>query len=153
MKLAMNGALTIGTLDGANIEIRDAVGHENFYVFGLSAEQIAEKTARGRSSYDEYLSHVELKAAIDSLISGIFHSDKNLFSPIFHMLVSHGDHYFHLADFDSYRHAQYQALTDYSDTYSWHKRALNTISGMGDFSSDRTILGYSKDIWGEANLK
>ncbi|EKN4690185.1 glycogen/starch/alpha-glucan phosphorylase [Yersinia ruckeri] len=153
MKLAMNGALTIGTLDGANIEIRDAVGHENFYVFGLSAEQIAEKTAKGRSSYDEYLSHVELKAAIDSLISGTFHSDKNLFSPIFHMLVSHGDHYFHLADFDSYRHAQYQALTDYSDTYSWHKRALNTISGMGDFSSDRTILGYSKDIWGEANIK
>ncbi|VFS46894.1 Maltodextrin phosphorylase [Budvicia aquatica] len=79
MKLAMNGALTIGTLDGANIEIRDAVGHENFYSFGLSAHQIAEQRAAGRSSYDEYLSHAELKATIDSLISGTFHSDKNLF--------------------------------------------------------------------------
>lgn len=153
MKLAMNGALTIGTLDGANIEIRDAVGHENFYVFGLSAEQIAEQRAKGRSSYDEYLSNTELKETVDSLISGAFHADKNLFSPIYHMLVSHGDHYFHLADFDSYCHAQYQALTDYSDTFSWHKRALNTISGMGEFSSDRTIRGYSKDIWGEGNLK
>ncbi len=153
MKLAMNGALTIGTLDGANIEIRDAVGHENFYSFGLSAHQIAEQRAAGRSSYDEYLSHAELKATIDSLISGTFHSDKNLFSPIFHMLVSHGDHYFHLADFDSYYHAQSQALADYSDTYSWHQRALRTISGMGEFSSDRTIRGYSADIWGIDSLK
>lgn len=153
MKLAMNGALTIGTLDGANIEIRDAVGHENFYVFGLSAEEIAEQRANGRSSYDKYLSHTEIKETVDLLISGTFHPNKNLFLPIFHMLVNHGDHYFHLDDFDSYCHAQYQALTDYSDTYSWHKRVLNTISGMGEFSSDRTIRGYSKDIWGEGNFK
>lgn len=153
MKLAMNGALTIGTLDGANIEIRDAVGHENFYVFGLSAEEIAEQRANGRSSYDKYLSHPEIKETVDLLISGTFHPNKNLFLPIFHMLVNHGDHYFHLDDFDSYCHAQYQALTDYSDTYSWHKRVLNTISGMGEFSSDRTIRGYSKDIWGEGNFK
>ncbi|MDN0121079.1 glycogen/starch/alpha-glucan phosphorylase [Yersinia frederiksenii] len=153
MKLAMNGALTIGTLDGANIEIRDAVGHENFYVFGLSAEEIAEQRANRRSSYDKYLSHPEIKETVDLLISGTFHPNKNLFLPIFHMLVNHGDHYFHLDDFDSYCHAQYQALTDYSDTYSWHKRVLNTISGMGEFSSDRTIRGYSKDIWGEGNFK
>ncbi|VFS46895.1 Maltodextrin phosphorylase [Budvicia aquatica] len=69
------------------------------------------------------------------------------------MLVSHGDHYFHLADFDSYYHAQSQALADYSDTYSWHQRALRTISGMGEFSSDRTIRGYSADIWGIDSLK
>lgn len=153
MKLAMNGALTIGTLDGANIEIRDAVGHENFYVFGLSAEQIAEKRSQGRSSYDEYSSNVELRATVDSLISGIFHTDKNLFLPLYNMLVNHGDHYFHLADFTSYCQAQHQALTDYNNTYNWHSRALNTISGMGEFSSDRTIRGYSKDIWGEGSRR
>lgn len=153
MKLAMNGALTIGTLDGANIEIRDAVGHENFYVFGLSAEQIAEKRSQGRSSYDEYSSNVELRATVDSLISGIFHTDKNLFLPLYNMLVNHGDYYFHLADFTSYCQAQHQALTDYNNTYNWHSRALNTISGMGEFSSDRTIRGYSKDIWGEGSRR
>ncbi|MFI0488562.1 MAG: glycogen/starch/alpha-glucan phosphorylase [Yersinia sp. (in: enterobacteria)] len=153
MKLAMNGALTIGTLDGANIEIRDAVGHENFYVFGLSAEQIAEKRSQGRSSYDEYSSNVELRATVDSLISGIFHTDKNLFLPLYNMLVNHGDYYFHLADFTSYCQAQHQALTDYNNTYNWHSRVLNTISGMGEFSSDRTIRGYSKDIWGEGSRR
>ncbi|AJJ61734.1 glycogen/starch/alpha-glucan phosphorylase [Yersinia aldovae] len=153
MKLAMNGALTIGTLDGANIEIRDAVGHENFYVFGLSAEQIAEQRSKGRSPYDEYASNTELKMTVDSLISGFFHADKNLFYPLFNMLVNHGDHYFHLADFSSYCQAQHQALTDYNNTYNWHSRALNTISGMGEFSSDRTIRGYSRDIWGEDSLK
>jgi starch phosphorylase len=153
MKLAMNGALTIGTLDGANIEIRDAVGHENFYVFGLSAEQIAVKRSQGRSSYDEYSSNVELRATVDSLISGIFHTDKNLFLPLYNMLVNHGDYYFHLADFTSYCQAQHQALIDYNNTYNWHSRALNTISGMGEFSSDRTIRGYSKDIWGEGSRR
>ncbi|MGL4486891.1 MAG: glycogen/starch/alpha-glucan phosphorylase [Yersinia sp. (in: enterobacteria)] len=153
MKLAMNGALTIGTLDGANIEIRDAVGHENFYVFGLSAEQIAEKRSQGRSSYDEYSSNVELRATVDALISGIFHTDKNLFLPLYNMLVNHGDYYFHLADFTSYCQAQHQALIDYNNTYNWHSRALNTISGMGEFSSDRTIRGYSKDIWGEGSRR
>ncbi|MFA9209596.1 MAG: glycogen/starch/alpha-glucan phosphorylase, partial [Yersinia sp. (in: enterobacteria)] len=68
-------------------------------------------------------------------------------------LVNHGDHYFHLADFSSYCQAQHQALTDYTNTYNWHSRALNTISGMGEFSSDRTIRGYSRDIWGEDSLK
>jgi starch phosphorylase len=153
MKLAMNGALTIGTLDGANIEIRDAVGHENFYVFGLSAEQIAEKRSQGRSSYDEYSSNVELRTTVESLISGIFHTDKDLFLPLYNMLVNHGDYYFHLADFNSYCQAQHQALTDYNNTYNWHSRALNTISGMGEFSSDRTIRGYSKDIWGEGSRR
>lgn len=146
MKFAMNGALTIGTLDGANIEIRDAVGAENFYLFGADAVEI--NTLRQAGSHHQiYHSNPTIREAVDALVSGRFNLDKSLFQPIYRLLTE-GDHYCHLLDFESYRLAQHQALHDFSQPQLWHQRALLNIAGMGEFSSDRTIKGYANEIWG-----
>ncbi|WP_411703831.1 glycogen/starch/alpha-glucan phosphorylase [Edaphovirga cremea] len=147
MKFAMNGALTIGTLDGANIEIRDAVGEENFYLFGADADEI--NTYRHNGAHNRvYQNHnPAINAAVDALISGRFNPDTSVFRPIYHMLTE-ADHYCHLLDFDSYRIAQNQAQADFSQQLEWHRRALLNISNMGSFSSDRTIKGYATEIWG-----
>lgn len=147
MKFAMNGALTIGTLDGANIEIRDAVGEENFYLFGADADEI--NTYRHNGAHNRvYQNHnPAINAAVDALISGRFNPDTSVFRPIYHMLTE-ADHYCHLLDFDGYRIAQNQAQADFSQQLEWHRRALLNISSMGSFSSDRTIKGYATEIWG-----
>ncbi|WP_447881193.1 glycogen/starch/alpha-glucan phosphorylase [Serratia fonticola] len=146
MKFAMNGALTIGTMDGANIEIRDAVGADNFYLFGADAAEI--NSCRQAGSHNQiYPNNPTIKEAVDALVSGRFSLDKSLFQPIYHLLKE-SDHYCHLLDFDSYRLAQQQALHDFSQPQLWHQRALLNIAGMGEFSSDRTIKGYANEIWG-----
>ena len=146
MKFAMNGALTIGTYDGANIEIREAVGIDNFYLFGAVAEEIEESRRLGHH-HNFYHQNPAMARVVDTLVSGLFTSDRELFAPLHHMLTE-GDHYCHLLDFDSYCQAQRQAMADFELPEQWHRRALLNICRMGEFSSDRTIRGYARDIWG-----
>ena len=147
MKFAMNGALTIGTLDGANIEIRDAVGKDNFYLFGANADEITAHRQTGSHNQIDHNRAPIVSAVLEALISGRFNANTAVFQPIYHMLTT-ADHYCHLLDFDSYRQAQHQAQTDFLQQRQWHQQALLNIANMGSFSSDRTIRGYAKEIWG-----
>ena len=140
MKLALNGALTIGTLDGATIEIRDEVGPENIFVFGLRAEEVAALLASG---YQPQTSRV-----VDSIASGHFsRGDKDIFRPIVAKLLSARDEYVHLADLPSYIESQQQVDIEYKDRERWQRKALLNIARMGKFSSDRAIAEYARDIW------
>ena len=146
MKFAMNGALTIGTYDGANIEIREAVGIDNFYLFGAVAEEIEESRRLGRH-HAFYHQNPAIARVVDSLVSGQFTADRERFAPL-HQMLTGADHYCHLLDFDSYCQVQQQAMADFEQPDRWHRRALLNICRMGEFSSDRTIRGYARDIWG-----
>jgi len=140
MKLALNGALTIGTLDGANIEIRDEVGAENIFIFGLKADEVVQLLADGY--------HPRSNRVVDSIASGHFsRGDKDIFRPIVAKLLSSRDEYVHLADFDSYVETQQQVDIEYKDRATWNRKALLNIARMGKFSSDRTITEYAREIW------
>jgi len=149
MKLALNGALTIGTLDGANIEIRDAVGPENLYIFGLRAEEVADLRARG--AYDpreRYQESEPLRRVLDALASDRFAGgEPGVFAPILQSLLDHGDRYFVLADFESYVATQEQVGRDYRDAEEWSRRAVLNVARMGFFSADRAIREYAERIW------
>lgn len=147
MKFALNGALTIGTYDGANIEIREAVGKDNFYLFGATAEEITKSRREGNNNLIYHHGNPQIAHIVDALISGIFTPDHDLFAPLHHMLTA-ADNYCHLLDFESYCQTQQQAMADFEHPRQWHRKALLNISRMGEFSSDRTIQGYAKDIWG-----
>ncbi|WP_321808814.1 glycogen/starch/alpha-glucan phosphorylase [Burkholderia sp. BCC1993] len=148
MKLAMNGALTIGTLDGANIEIRDAVGVENFYAFGLTAAEV--EVARASGSYDAracYESDPTIRRVLDSMVCGRFGNGDDRFRPIFDSLVAGGDYYFHLADFAAYASMHERISADFADTAGWMRRVVANLARLGRFSSDHTIAEYARDIW------
>jgi starch phosphorylase len=146
----MNGALTIGTLDGANIEILEEVGNDNIYIFGLKAEDIL--AMRHDNSYrpEEYYLHSErVKRVMDTIKGEMFcPGEPGLFEWIFNALVHEGDHYFHLADFDAYVEAQSLAAGDFSQPMLWSRKAILNVARIGKFSSDRTIREYAQDIWG-----
>ncbi|WP_349258728.1 glycogen/starch/alpha-glucan phosphorylase [Steroidobacter sp.] len=145
MKFAMNGALTIGTMDGANIEIRQEVGAENFFLFGLTAEQVAEIKARGYRP-QAYLTP-ELKEAIDLVASGFFsRGDTQMFRDLIAGLLWH-DPYLVLADFQSYLECQSQVSAAYRDVDHWTRMSILNSARSGKFSSDRTIQEYCRDIW------
>ncbi len=148
MKFALNGALTIGTLDGANVEIREAVGPENFFLFGLSAEQIPPL----RAQYDPrraYETNPELKQAIDQLSSGWFSPEhKDLFWPLVRTLIENGDYFLVLADYDSYIRCQEEVARAYQDRDAWTRKAILNVARCGRFSSDRSIKQYAEEIWG-----
>jgi starch phosphorylase len=148
MKLALNGALTIGTLDGANIEIRDAVGEENIFIFGLTADQVVATRAHGYYPYEIAANNAELKRAIDLIESGHFSPD-NLASSksIADLLLSDGEHFLVLADFDSYLHAQDRVDALYRNADEWARKAMINSLSMGSFSSDRSIRDYADGIW------
>jgi starch phosphorylase len=147
MKFAMNGALTIGTLDGANIEIRDLVGGENFFLFGKTAEEVTQTKAAGYRSRDIYDSNPALREVINLIGSGFFSpEDPNLFKPIVDSLLNE-DPYLVLADFDAYVKSQEDVARKYLDEKAWWKSAIINVSRMGFFSSDRTIREYAQDIW------
>jgi starch phosphorylase len=147
MKFAMNGALTIGTLDGANIEIREAVGHENFFLFGLTAAEVAAKKAAGYHPHQIYESNGELREVIDSIVSGQFsRGDRNLFRPLVDGLLN-SDPYLLFADYQSYVDCQDQVGNAYSDQEGWSKRSIYNAARMGRFSSDRSIQEYCRNIW------
>lgn len=148
MKLALNGALTIGTLDGANIEICDAVGRENMFIFGHSTEEIDELRATGYHPRQIYESNPELKMALDQIRLGHFSPDQpHRFYDIFHTLVDWGDHYMVLADFDSFDGGQSEVDAKFLDKEAWTRSAIENVAGMGIFSSDRTIGEYARHIW------
>jgi starch phosphorylase len=148
MKLALNGALTIGTLDGANIEIRDEVGADNFFIFGLTTEEVASLRASGYRPADYYHGNAELAEVIDMVGNGYFSpGEPGRFKSIVDNLLQHGDHYLLLADYASYIEAQKRVEVAYSDPQEWQRRAILNVANMGKFSSDRTILEYAQQIW------
>jgi len=147
MKFSMNGALTIGTLDGANIEIREEVGAENFFLFGLSAEEVYALKARGYRPMDYYNGNQGLRDVIDLIRSGFFsRGDTELFRPLIDGLL-HEDPYLLLADFQSYIECQDKVAAAYRDTELWTRMSILNTARSGKFSSDRTIREYCADIW------
>jgi starch phosphorylase len=147
MKFAMNGSLTIGTLDGANIEIRDAVGHENFFLFGLTADQVESKLREGYHPRAIYESNQFLREVIDGIASGHFsRGDRNLFRPLLDQLLNH-DPYLLFADYQSYIDCQDRAGATYLDQDKWDKMSILNAARMGKFSSDRSIREYTQNIW------
>ncbi|MBL8680569.1 MAG: glycogen/starch/alpha-glucan phosphorylase [Myxococcales bacterium] len=148
MKFAMNGALTIGTLDGANIEIREAVGAENFFLFGLTADEVTARLANGYQPRAIYESNERLREVLDLIASGFFEPEnRTVFRPLVDDLLAR-DPYMLLADFDAYVSCQQAVSERYQDTRGWHRMALRNIAKMGPFSSDRTIYEYAHEIWG-----
>jgi glycogen phosphorylase len=148
MKFALNGALTIGTMDGANIEIRQEVGDDNIFIFGLTAEEVAAL----RPHYDPweyYRTNGQLKRVLDMIQGGAFSPhDSGLFQPIVDSLLTGGDQYLLLADYASYIDCQERVARAYRDRAAWTRKAILNVAGTGKFSSDRTIREYARDIWG-----
>lgn len=147
MKFSMNGALTIGTLDGANVEIRECVGEENFFLFGLTTPEVAQVKNSGYNPWDYYNSNESLKEVIDQIASGYFsHGDYNLFKPFVDSLL-YDDQYLLLADYQSYIDCQDQVAEAYRQKKHWTKMSILNVARIGKFSSDRSINDYCKDIW------
>ena len=153
MKFSMNGALTIGTLDGANVEIREEVGAENFFLFGLTVAEVSALKARGYNPWDYYNSNAELRQVIDSIAEGCFSSgNSELFKPIVESLL-HRDEYLHLADYQSYIDSQEEVAAAYRDQEKWTRMSILNAARMGKFSSDRTIQEYCEEIWQAESVK
>ena len=148
MKFALNGALTIGTLDGANVEIREEVGAENFFLFGLTVEQVQALKKRGYEPWEWYRNDRRLKAVLDALSAGVFSPDEpGLFRPIVDSLLNGGDPYLVLADFAAYVACQEEVDRAYRDPERWARMAILNVARTGKFSSDRTIREYAEEIW------
>jgi starch phosphorylase len=147
MKFAMNGALTIGTLDGANIEIKEEVGDDNIFIFGLTAEEVEQM----RGSYNPrryYESDDEIRRAVDLIRNDFFSlTEPGIFRPIVSGLLDHGDYYMHLADLRSFIDAQQRVAELYRQPDKWTEKAILNIARTGKFSSDRTIAEYNREIW------
>ncbi|HBA26715.1 MAG TPA: glycogen phosphorylase, partial [Nitrospinae bacterium] len=149
MKLSLNGALTIGTLDGANIEIMNEVGKDNIFIFGLTTEEVMQIKNSGYNPYDYYEKNQELKEALNMIEKGYFSPENaNLFKPIVDSLLRNGDTYMLLADYESYINCQERVSRLYEDRHEWAKKSILNVANMGKFSSDRTIKEYAKEIWG-----
>ena len=147
MKFSLNGALTLGTLDGANVEIRQEVGEENFFLFGLTATRVGELKGQGYYPRGYYESNPELKAALELIGSGFFsHGDSNLFRPIVDNLL-YDDPYLLLADYPSYLEAQEKVSQAYKDRERWTRMSILNVARMGKFSSDRLIREYCQQFW------
>ena len=148
MKLALNGALTIGTMDGANIEIHKEVGAENIFIFGMNTAEVAQLRATTYNPWQYYDSNPELHQALDMIKNGYFSPDDHeRFKPVFNMLTYGGDHYLLLADYAAYIDCQQQVENLYRDKDAWTRKAILNVAHMGKFSSDRTIREYSQQIW------
>ena len=147
MKFMMNGALTIGTRDGATIEMAEAAGEENFFLFGLSAEQVAQSRGFYSPAW-HYDNEPETRAALDLIASNHFSQhEPGVFAPILDALLGKGDYYLHLADLKSYSEAHARLGELYADQEAWSRKAILNIAASGRFSSDRTIAEYAKEIW------
>jgi starch phosphorylase len=147
MKFMMNGALTIGTRDGATIEMAEEAGEENFFLFGLTTEQVAN--SRGwYNPWWHYHNEPETREALDLIFSDYFsRNEPGVFDPLRETLLSGGDHYMHLADLTSYLKADQRLRDLYSDRDEWARKAILNIANSGKFSSDRTIAQYASEIW------
>jgi starch phosphorylase len=148
MKFALNGAVTVGTLDGANVEIRELVGPENFFLFGLTTEQVLEVKENGYSPFEYYEKNADLKSVIDAIAQGDFSDgDTELFRPLVDSLLFH-DQYLLLADFASYVQCSEEAAAAYADTKRWTRMSILNTARCGFFSSDRSMREYCDEIWG-----
>jgi len=145
MKFMMNGALTIGTLDGANVEMHQQVGDENIFLFGLTADEVTEKKRQGYQAYEYYNNNPVLRAVLDQIAKGF--DDGVPYDQITNRLLFGGDEYMLLADFESYRQAQERASLTYQDRKLWNQMALTNIARSGIFAADRSIRDYARDIW------
>jgi starch phosphorylase len=147
MKFAMNGAVTIGTLDGANVEIREEVGEENFFLFGLTTPEVEKRKQEGYNPRAIYESNAMLREVLDSLLSGEFsHGDRGLFEPLAGSLVN-SDEYMLLADYQSYVDCQDRVSAAYKDQDAWTRMSILNVARIGKFSSDRSIRDYCAEIW------
>jgi starch phosphorylase len=147
MKFSMNGALTIGTLDGANVEIREQVGEENFFLFGMTAEQVQQRQAAGYDPYEIYSSDARIKSLIDLIGSGLFsHGDATLFQPLVENLI-YQDPFMVLADFRAYVDCQQEVANAYRKPDDWTRMSILNVARIGKFSSDRAIQEYAERIW------
>ncbi|HEX6983121.1 MAG TPA: glycogen/starch/alpha-glucan phosphorylase [Balneolaceae bacterium] len=148
MKFALNGALTIGTLDGANIEIREQVGDENMFIFGHTVDEISEIRNNGYSPQSVYKDDAELKQVIDQVRNGCFSAgEPDLFHPIINALLNQGDYFMVLADYRQYVEMQKKVEANFRDEFDWNRKAIINVANMGYFSSDRSIKDYCERIW------
>ena len=148
MKLALNGAVTVGTLDGANIEIAEEVGSDNIAIFGLTVDEVKALYAKGYHSYEYYHNNPEIKAILDWLETDYFTPGKpGELAAIKHSLLEGGDPYLVLADFESYAKAQQQIDSWYRDKAGWAKKAILNTALVGKFTSDRSIEDYVSKVW------
>ena len=147
MKFMMNGALTIGTRDGATIEMAEEAGEENFFLFGLTAKEVEDSRSWYKPQW-HYDNDPETRAALDLIFSDHFsHNEPGVFAPLRDALLTHGDYYMHLADLKSYLEADQKLCELYANPQSWASKAILNVAGSGKFSSDRTIAEYAADIW------
>lgn len=154
MKLALNGALTIGTLDGANVEILEEVGEENIFIFGHTIGEVTRLRQQGYNPRDYYHANPELKQTLDMIGSGFFSpQNTRLYQPIIHSLIEGGDHYQLLADYQAYVACQDKVSVLYKNAHEWTRKAIINVACMGKFSSDRTISEYAEEIWGAKPVK
>jgi starch phosphorylase len=153
MKFCLNGALTIGTLDGANVEIREEVGSENFFLFGLTADEVASMKAQGYRPLDFYEGNPDLKETIDLITSGFFSGgDRDLFRPLVNSLL-YDDRFMLLADYASYIECQERVDQAYRDQEQWTRSSILNVARGGKFSSDRAIREYCEGIWDVRPIK
>lgn len=149
MKFALNGALTIGTLDGANIEIREEVGEENFFLFGMTAAEVKNLKESGYHPYEMMRQNEDIKRIFDFIESDILNPlNPGLFTPLTDLLLYQGDRYCLIADLPDFIRVNAEAVKVYQDKQQWNRMSLANIANMGKFSSDETIKRYAKDIWG-----
>jgi len=147
MKFALNGALTIGTLDGANVEIKEEVGDENIFIFGNTVDDVEKLRHEGYNPWDYYNSNDELKKALDQIKDGFFNDDEELYQPIIDSLLHKGDYFLVLADYEAYVNKQAKVDELFKDQDEWNRKALLNTARVGKFSSDRTIKDYADEIW------
>src|SRR4030095_12008731 len=153
MKFALNGALTIGTLDGANVEINKEVGNDNIFIFGLTADEIMRKRKESYNPAVYCESNPELRMVIDMLKSNFFNkSEPGIFDPIVNELLLR-DYYFVMADFEAYSEAQKKVDLEYINTDLWTRKSIINTANMEKFSSDRAVKEYASDIWNTSSLK
>ncbi len=138
MKLSLNGALTIGTLDGAKVEIREEVGSENFYLFGLTASEVSERISRGYDPWAIYRSDGLIRRVLDFISRGLGGAEREAFAPEVGILLDRGDHYMLLADFDSYTACQDRVSGTYGDEDAWIRMSILDVARTGPFSGDGT---------------
>jgi starch phosphorylase len=154
MKFTLNGALTVGTLDGANVEIREEVGPENFFLFGLTVEGVAALRDRGYDPWEWYRKDRRVKQVVDAVSSGVFSpGEPGLFRPVVESLLNGGDPYLVLADFAAYCACQEEVEKAYRDPERWTRMAILNVARAGKFSSDRTVRQYADEIWRVSSVR
>ena len=147
MKFALNGALTIGTLDGANVEISERVGRDNIFIFGLTADEVEALRAAGYNSRERIAACADLSAAITAIAEGMFSPDDPHRYQMIVDRLHHDDYFLVTGDFEAYHHMQNQIDAAFTRSEEWLRKSVLNTANVGWFSSDRTIRGYAHDIW------